>query len=55
MITLAEATTFQTLALQFSEITGGKDGLNSKNPAWLSSSFEPFETEVLGLLPERFL
>ena len=40
MIILAEATTFRTLASQLSKITGGEDGLNSKNPAWLSSSFE---------------
>ena len=50
MITLAVATAFQTLASQLSEFTGGEDGLNFKNPAWLSPSFEPFETEVLGLL-----
>ena len=50
MITLAVATAFQTLASQLSEFTGGEDGLNFKNPTWLSPSFEPFETEVLGLL-----
>ena len=50
MITLAVATAFQTLASQLSEFTGGEDGLNFKNPSWLSPSFEPFETEVLGLL-----
>ena len=50
MITLAVASAFQTLASQLSEITGGEDGLNFKNPAWLSPSFEPFQTEVLGLM-----
>ena len=50
MITLAVATAFQTLASHLSEFTGGEDGLNFKNPTWLSPSFEPFETEVLGLL-----
>ena len=50
MITLAVATAFQTLASQLSEFTGGEDGLNFKNPTWLSPSFEPFEAEVPGLL-----
>ena len=50
MITLDVATAFQTLASQLSEFTGGEDGLNFKNPAWLSPSFEPFEAEVPGLL-----
>ena len=50
MITLAVASAFQTLASQLSEFTGGEDGLTFKNPAWLSPSFEPFETEFLGLL-----
>ena len=50
MITLAVATAFQTLASQFSEFTGGEDGLSFKSPTWLSPSFEPFESEVLGLL-----
>lgn len=47
---LTVATAFQTLASQLSEFTDGGDGLNFKNPTWLSPSFEPFETEVLGLL-----
>jgi len=50
LITLAVAAAFQTLASQLSEFTGGEDGLNFKNPTWLSPSFEPFESEVLGLL-----
>ncbi len=50
MITLAVASAFQTLASQLSDFTGGEDGLSFKNPQWLSPSFEPFETEVLGLL-----
>jgi branched-chain amino acid transport system permease protein len=50
MITLAVASAFQTLASQLSEFTGGEDGLTFKNPTWLSPSFEPFETEFLGLL-----
>ena len=50
MITLAVASAFQTLASQLSDFTGGEDGLTFRNPAWLSPSFEPFETEVFGLL-----
>jgi len=50
MITLAVATAFQTLASQLSEVTGGEDGLTFRNPEWLQPSFEPFETEVFGLL-----
>ena len=50
MITLAVASAFQTLASQLSDFTGGEDGLTFRNPRWLSPSFEPFETEVLGLL-----
>ncbi|MDP3229408.1 MAG: branched-chain amino acid ABC transporter permease [Acidovorax sp.] len=50
MITLAVATAFQTLASQLSEWTGGEDGLTFKMPVWLSPSFEPFESEVLGVL-----
>ena len=50
MITLAVATAFQTLASQLSHITGGEDGLSFRSPEWLSPSFEPFETEVFGLL-----
>ena len=50
MITLAVAAAFQTLASQLSEITGGEDGLTFKVPELLSPSFEPFETEVLGVL-----
>ena len=50
MITLAVAAAFQTLASQLSDITGGEDGLTFKVPELLSPSFEPFETEVLGVL-----
>ena len=50
MITLAVATAFQTLASQLSDFTGGEDGLSFRSPEWLSPSFEPFETEVFGLL-----
>ena len=50
MITLAVAAAFQTLASQLSDITGGEDGLTFKLPEMLSPSFEPFESEVLGVL-----
>ncbi|HRH87418.1 MAG TPA: branched-chain amino acid ABC transporter permease [Rubrivivax sp.] len=50
MITLAVAAAFQTLASQLSDITGGEDGLTFKNPGVFSPSFEPFETEVFGLM-----
>lgn len=49
MITLAVAAAFQTLASQLSDVTGGEDGLTFKNPAWLSPSFEPFETPLFGV------
>ena len=50
MITLAVAAAFQTLASQLSDITGGEDGLSFRNPAVFSPSFEPFESEFLGVL-----
>ena len=50
MITLAVAAAFQTLASQLSEFTGGEDGLTFKLPEVLMPSFEPFETEFLGVL-----
>ncbi len=50
MITLAVASAFQTLASQLSDLTGGEDGLTFKNPAWLSPSFEPFDTPLLGVM-----
>lgn len=50
MITLAVASAFQTLASQLSDFTGGEDGLTFRNPEWLSPSFEPFESEILGVL-----
>jgi branched-chain amino acid transport system permease protein len=49
MITLAVASAFQTLASQLSDITGGEDGITFRNPAWLSPSFEPFESPLLGV------
>jgi branched-chain amino acid transport system permease protein len=49
MITLAVAQGFQTLASQLSDLTGGEDGLTFKNPAWLSPSFEPLESPLLGV------
>ncbi|ODU10589.1 MAG: ABC transporter permease [Rubrivivax sp. SCN 71-131] len=49
MITLAVAAAFQTLASQLSELTGGEDGLTFRNPTWLSPSFEPFESPLLGV------
>ena len=49
MITLAVATAFQTLASQWSDLTGGEDGLSFKNPVGLSPAFEPFESPVLGV------
>jgi hypothetical protein len=50
MITLAVAAAFQTLASQLSAITGGEDGLTFRVPEQMSPSFEPFESEVFGLL-----
>ena len=50
MITLAVAAAFQTLASQLSDFTGGEDGLTFKLPEVLMPSFEPFETEVFGVL-----
>ena len=50
MITLAVAAAFQTLASQLSEWTGGEDGLTFRLPALLMPSFEPFESEVFGVL-----
>jgi branched-chain amino acid transport system permease protein len=50
MITLAVAAAFQTLASQLSGLTGGEDGLTYRLPEWLMPSFEPFETELLGVL-----
>jgi branched-chain amino acid transport system permease protein len=50
MITLAVAAAFQTLASQLSEWTGGEDGLTFRLPRLLMPSFEPFETEVFGVL-----
>jgi branched-chain amino acid transport system permease protein len=50
MITLAVAAAFQTLASQLSDWTGGEDGLSFRLPEWLSPSFEPFDSEVLGVL-----
>ena len=50
MITLAVAAAFQTLASQLSAWTGGEDGLTFRLPELLMPSFEPFESEVFGVL-----
>lgn len=50
MITLAVASAFQTLASQWSDFTGGEDGLTFKLPESLSPSFELFEEPVLGVM-----
>jgi branched-chain amino acid transport system permease protein len=50
MITLAVAAAFQTLASQLSDVTGGEDGLTFRNPTVFSPSFEPFDSEVFGLM-----
>jgi branched-chain amino acid transport system permease protein len=49
MITLAVASAFQTLASQLSDVTGGEDGLSFRNPTWLSPSFEPLSSPLLGV------
>ena len=50
MITLAVASAFQTGVSQLSDFTGGEDGLSFRNPEWLSPSFEPFESEIFGVM-----
>ena len=49
MITLAVAFSFQTLASQLSDITGGEDGLNFSVPDVLSPSYRMFEQPVFGV------
>lgn len=49
MITLAVAFSFQTLASQLSDITGGEDGLNFSVPDVLSPSYQLFEEPVFGV------
>ena len=49
MITLAVATAFQTLASQFSDLTGGEDGLTFKVPELLSPGFSLSEHPFLGV------
>jgi len=49
MITLAVATAFQTLASQFSDLTGGEDGLTFKVPELLSPGFSLSEQPFLGV------
>jgi len=49
MITLAVAFSFQTLASQLSELTGGEDGLNFSVPDVLSPSYQLFEEPVFGV------
>ena len=49
MITLAVASAFQTMASQFSEITGGEDGLSFKVPELLTPGFSLREAPFLGV------
>jgi branched-chain amino acid transport system permease protein len=49
MITLAVAFSFQTLASQMSELTGGEDGLNFTVPEVLTPSYRPFDAQVFGI------
>jgi branched-chain amino acid transport system permease protein len=49
MITLAVAAAFQTLASQFSEFTGGEDGLSFRVPALLTSATRLHPDPVLGV------
>jgi branched-chain amino acid transport system permease protein len=56
MITLAVAGAFQTAASQFSDLTGGEDGLSFKVPEVLRPSFSLAEEPFLGAsLDGRFL
>lgn len=48
MITLAVASAFLTLASQFSELTGGDDGLNFKLPEFFSPGYQLVEQPILG-------
>jgi len=49
MITLAVAAAFQTLASQFSELTGGEDGLSFRIPALLTSATRFLPDPLLGV------
>ncbi len=49
MITLAVAGAFQTMASQFSDITGGEDGLSFKVPELLTPGFSLREAPFLGV------
>lgn len=49
MITLAVAFSFQTLASQLSEWTGGEDGLNFSLPDVLGPGYQLFEQPVFGV------
>lgn len=49
MITLAVAATFQTLAAQLPELTGGEDGLSFKLPAALSPGVKPLGPPLFGV------
>jgi branched-chain amino acid transport system permease protein len=49
MITLAVAAAFQTLASQFSEFTGGEDGLSFRVPALLTSATRLHPDPILGV------
>ena len=49
MITLAVASAFQTMASQFSDITGGEDGLSFKVPELLTPGFSLREAPFLGV------
>jgi branched-chain amino acid transport system permease protein len=49
MITLAVASAFQTMASQFSEFTGGEDGLSFKVPELLTPAFSLREAPFLGV------
>jgi branched-chain amino acid transport system permease protein len=48
MITLAVAVAFQALALQFSDLTGGGDGITASMPRLLSPAFSFGQGPVLG-------
>jgi branched-chain amino acid transport system permease protein len=49
MITLAVAFSFQTLASQLSELTGGEDGLNFSLPDVLSPAYKVIERPIFGV------
>jgi len=49
MITLAVASAFMTMASQFSDITGGEDGLSFKVPELLTPGFSLREAPFLGV------